>query len=987
MFVGAERRALVGELLQAYDTVAAGGGPQLWVITAPSGAGKSRVVHELYVRMAAERQGSHGDRPYWPARIATDGDGSPALVNRKLTHPHEMDGTQQIPAGVRIPWMWWGLNCLRSTEGGYGQVIFDDLTQLREHVGISGAEHREVRLHQRFEATGLTVGLVAGLLTIGGAALAVLLPLASIGQAMFRSRGRLRRHLQAMLDALQARRGIVRSRRVDVERAGRDREVEGITEAIVRCSADRAPFIIFIEDAQDADDGLVALLGRILASRKARVLVIATMWPDGGRDVSPMEDWLRRTRGNSLLGERCHEVSLRPIGPEDLRDLVEHLHRERSGRPELPDDATLGAIIERHGSSALQIHTLFAIPRTLRTLASRPLDLADLDGIPSDIRSLLHAYLSRFDDGTRVMLALAAHAGMRFVSEPIITQAGRMLPGFDLEARLRDATERHGVVHRRANGVLVFVDHAIWDVARTLADDHLTVEDLRLFRAELAAHSCRLAAADEPGPGAEVSWAIHLGLVQDGLVEAGPAVPPLTRLARLLAARSAFEDALAALATAIGSVGSPEERLELRALRIRWLLELARGEAALTEVEELLAGAIEPDQRLLLELLRVRALQECADLPRALAALAAVMPELDRDLPPTSAPVLSARHLEAVLLLRTGRADEARQRFTEVVALRSSVSGSSSRGTFAARTMAARATGESGRTHEAVALFRTLVDEQRRALGPNAPETFNARANLVRFLAESGAVTDARREATELLDDSAKEIGEDHPRTLARWNLRTLINEYAGHHQAAAEGFKEVLERKIAILGAEHLHTQITRMDLARNLLASDDPEAAAEVLEPLSVWTRAALDEPDPLRLSAEGTRVLARARSGRAGPEDVEELHGLVARATERLGRLAVPTVLLRNHLGQTLGALGDVSGALAVLGPLADEVEGRLGATHRHVLAIRSNVAHWSAATDPVRAMTRFRTLHADLVATFGADHPSTVRMANSLAVLET
>ncbi len=30
--------------------------------------------------------------------------------------------------------MWWGLNCLRSSEGGYGQIIFDDLTQLREHV-------------------------------------------------------------------------------------------------------------------------------------------------------------------------------------------------------------------------------------------------------------------------------------------------------------------------------------------------------------------------------------------------------------------------------------------------------------------------------------------------------------------------------------------------------------------------------------------------------------------------------------------------------------------------------------------------------------------------------------------------------------------------------------------------------------------------------------------------------------------------------------
>jgi len=980
MFVGAQRRGIVDDLLAAFDAVAAGGGPQLWSLVAPSGAGKSRIVHELYARLAAERQAVDGAPRYWPASIAPSGEGRLLLADRKLTHPHESDGGLVVPEGLTIPWMWWGLNCLRSTDGGYGQILFEEETQLRDHVGITSGEDREARIHERLEAGGAIVGVVVTLLAIGGAILSGALAVLALGQALFRSRGRLLRVVERRVARLRARRGTVTGRRIDVERSGRERQVDGLAAAIVRRS-ERTPFVVFIEDAHHADDGLVALVERILANSRARVLFVATLHPEAGREQGPMERFIGRAGAVDALAPRLHRVRLARIEDADLRRIILDVHRRCSGRDEPPDEATVGRIIERYGSTVLFVHLLFATDYVMRVLPERPLTLEDLESIPTDITSLVRESLSALDRGLRLVLALAAHAGMRFVSGPVAAEAVRIMPGCDVEQHLHDAVEQHGLVRRRGDGTLVFVDDAIWDVARTLAADHLGPQDIRGLHGRLAEHAIDLAGRPDPGAGAETVWTIHHRLVREGRADGAAAVPVLTRLAQLLASRSAVRDAIDVLATAVAHATGPE-RLDLRTLGVHWELELARGERALAEVDELLGGEVEGTHRLVLELLRVRALQECADLPRALAELEVLLPRIAATFPAASAPVLAARNLEAVLLLRTGRADEARERFASIVDERTRTSGASGRSTLATRTMEARATGESGRTREAVVRFRSLVAEQRAALGPHAPETFNARANLVRFLAEDGDVAAARAEAEALLADSSREIGEEHPRTLARWNLLVLVSELAGDHAAAVDGFRAVLARKVQVLGVDHPHTHITRMDLARNLIGADLVDDALVELEPLVAWAVRALGPLDPLRLAAEGTRLLALARAGRSSAEDLVALGALVERATAGLGPLAIPTVLLRNHHAQALGALGDVRGAVDLLVPLAGEVEERLGATHRHAMAVRSNLARWSAEVDPVAAAGTYRELERDLAATLGTGHPFTRHVARSL-----
>ena len=55
-FMGFERVAFVDSLLAHYDAVAAGEGSRWVSIEAPLGWGKTRLVQELYGRLAADRQ-------------------------------------------------------------------------------------------------------------------------------------------------------------------------------------------------------------------------------------------------------------------------------------------------------------------------------------------------------------------------------------------------------------------------------------------------------------------------------------------------------------------------------------------------------------------------------------------------------------------------------------------------------------------------------------------------------------------------------------------------------------------------------------------------------------------------------------------------------------------------------------------------------------------------------------------------------------------
>lgn len=127
--VGEDRLATVDQLVAAFDAVAAGDGPRAVSIEAPLGLGKTRLVQELYARLAADRQGSGA---YWPPRLDHAlGTADDVLRARKQIEPTP---GWVIPGSTEIPWLWWAISCQLSHAGSPMRALKDAGDQLKAHL-------------------------------------------------------------------------------------------------------------------------------------------------------------------------------------------------------------------------------------------------------------------------------------------------------------------------------------------------------------------------------------------------------------------------------------------------------------------------------------------------------------------------------------------------------------------------------------------------------------------------------------------------------------------------------------------------------------------------------------------------------------------------------------------------------------------------------------------------------------------------------------
>ncbi len=91
-------------LVRLYDHVRERDTPAAAFITAQPGLGKTRVVQELYERLAVNHQ---GQPPYWPDRLWPE-QTVDILRDRKRLYPTEFT----IPGSATMPRFWWELERL-----------------------------------------------------------------------------------------------------------------------------------------------------------------------------------------------------------------------------------------------------------------------------------------------------------------------------------------------------------------------------------------------------------------------------------------------------------------------------------------------------------------------------------------------------------------------------------------------------------------------------------------------------------------------------------------------------------------------------------------------------------------------------------------------------------------------------------------------------------------------------------------------------------
>ena len=124
-FVGGDRRQLVDSLVVAFDSIVQVPGPQMVVLSAPSGEGKTRIIQEFYRRIAA----SQPTPAYWPAEIVAED------VDDWKNDRKRLAVAAFTPAsGANIPWLYWSVSCRRRSDNTPAQALFDDQTQFQAHA-------------------------------------------------------------------------------------------------------------------------------------------------------------------------------------------------------------------------------------------------------------------------------------------------------------------------------------------------------------------------------------------------------------------------------------------------------------------------------------------------------------------------------------------------------------------------------------------------------------------------------------------------------------------------------------------------------------------------------------------------------------------------------------------------------------------------------------------------------------------------------------
>lgn len=392
---GAGRHDLVDRIVAAYDEVAAGGAPRWISLEAPSGWGKTRIVQEVYARLATTRQDETGR--YWPPTL-TDGSAGRGdiLRDRKTVAPAEVERE----AGSVPAYFWWGIGAFERS-GIPSVALSQDLRQFDGHLPYLVARCKQLsRLRERGLANARELATIA-VEEARDELTSAVLDLAGLGIPGVGLVWRLGSWTAGRIAGARRERSLIAEG--SVIRDDRSRIAADALETIRSVSRPGLPLVAVVEDLQYADDTLVGLLVDLIASGRP-VLILTTAWP-GTFDASPVLSGLAGT--GSIV--RLSSVGAAPSGWPPLTSLT--AEERASIIREYYPRATAGAIaaLTDRVDNPLQLRLLCTLPSLARQADDGFLDVdaAAVAALPPSLDGAYEQMWMQLPDDVRESLALA----------------------------------------------------------------------------------------------------------------------------------------------------------------------------------------------------------------------------------------------------------------------------------------------------------------------------------------------------------------------------------------------------------------------------------------------------------------------------------------------------------------------------------------------------------------------------------------------------
>ncbi|MEZ4415769.1 MAG: tetratricopeptide repeat protein [Gemmatimonadota bacterium] len=901
-FVGDDRQRLVAELAEAYERVRVAGPSRLYALLAPTGWGKSRVVQEVYARLAA-------GGAYWPPRIS---DGASSWLHaRKRVFPAPFE----VPADTPIPFLWLGISCQRDQMGRELAALQYAEHQIQAHVGsmVGALAGRGDRWKTRLGALGAVAGLVG---------LPDPVNLAMTWHGVATSTWGL---LSQEWSAFAGRRAAAQSRHIDVEGTRReaDRAAE-LADQLAHVSGGDLPIVLVIDDAHWADPGTVRLVDHLLTS-PGRVLILATGWPDQvaiQNDVpGTFGDALDRWTRAGLARRR----ELTRLSDDALVTLV------RSTAPDA-DPALLDALCERAGGNPNRLRGLLSLRAVRRALESGggSLDTAQIAALPTGDEEIVHAIWRELPEPVREVLALSSIQGPRF-NPDWIPAAAELIHLTDADEGLSAARAPWGWVRSVDAALDTFTEPGLFERARGESRSLFLPDELARARGALLRWACQRKQQDDWDT---LSTAARRAILEAHLLGADEGFLPLDEdvsdsvLQLVEHLRQGLEYARLVEVADKGidwTVAAPAQRdtwWKLRLARARALGELGRVSEALRAFDAMIAEHAEQDgdgdfDARYLRFIRAHWLAEAGRYDEALDAYRNAVDDWTTRLGSEHPFTLDARECLATTLRATGRIGEAVAMQRAVLRDRERVLGAHHPDARRSRNEVALNLMALGRPEEALPVLEQLLADEVPVLGEEHPSVLVTRHNLASCLAGVGRLDHALREGEALIEAKRRVFGPDHPSTLAARSSHAVALADAGRMLEAMKAHMSVFEDRSRVLGADHPDTLEARHNAATAWAELGQWDEAIPMLEAVVEDRARILGSLNPVTILSLNNLAFCYREVGRAEEAEAAQEHVIAARS-QTLGPDHPDTLLARRNLAsarlqQARGA-GDPEGIAA-------------------------------------------------------------------------
>ena len=299
-FVGEARIKAVQTIVDSFKAVKEGAS-RIITVEGPMGFGKTRVVQEVYSKLASEFQ---GNPKYWPPYLTGNKDFSGELGRRLETRGLVSPSANSASSDATMEWIWWGLSCRREESGAQIRALSSAQNQLLQH-----AERLSVKpkTRKRDILYGVANVVMQGMKIVSS----------PIPDALDAAQG-----LAALLHDYSSQGSASQQNESRSEAERRAELAKGIAQKLRLISSkdllNTVPVIMVIDDAHWAGEDELLLLKELLAVDNGRILLIATAWPEA--DQAGYFQYLKEFEDRNP--NRSIRIDLERLGESEIATLI-----------------------------------------------------------------------------------------------------------------------------------------------------------------------------------------------------------------------------------------------------------------------------------------------------------------------------------------------------------------------------------------------------------------------------------------------------------------------------------------------------------------------------------------------------------------------------------------------------------------------------------------------------------------------------------------